>query len=161
MKLRSFVLSLALLICSVPAFAQAPVPGATPVQQYQPFVSCDQAFTATGAGNTSVVVTAPAQSGKTFYICTIDATEVANAAVTGAAGPAEVCTTANLLANMVWWGNNGTVGTGVNSPIIALSWGVYPLKSLAANTATTVTCSGGQSTYNVRLNMTGFYGTGN
>lgn len=154
-------LAILALILALPcaALAQGPAPGATPVQAYQPFYSCDQSFTATGVANTTVTVTAPAQSGKVFYFCTVDIATVANAAVTGAAGPAEVCTTTNLINNLTWWGDNSTYLTGQLKQVVALTFGVVPLKSLVPSTATTIACSGGQSTYNVRINLTGFYGT--
>lgn len=154
-------LAILALILALPcaAFAQGPAPGATPVQAYQPFYSCDQAFTATGVANTTVTLTAPAQSGKVFYFCSIDINTIANAAVTAAAGPALVCATTNMINNMTWWGDNGTYTTGQLKPAVALSFGVVPLKSLVPSTATTIVCTGGQSTYNVRVNVTGFYGT--
>lgn len=156
--LSALAVALALLIPST-ALAQQQVSGATAIQAYQPLYSCDQTFTATGVANTTVTVTAPAQPGKVFYFCSIDINTIANAAVTGAAGPALVCATTNLVNNLTWWGDNSTVTIGVLKPVINLSFGVVPLKSLVLGTATTIACSGGQSTYNVRVNITGFYGT--
>lgn len=156
--LSTIVLVCALLVPGVVS-AQAQVPGATPVQAFQPMYACDQAFTATAAGNATTTATAPAQPGKVFYFCSVDIALIANAAVTGAAGPALACTTSNLINNLIWWGTNETLGTGAMRAVTNLSFGVVPLKSLVAGTATTIACSGGQSTYNVRVNITGFYGT--
>jgi hypothetical protein len=139
------------------AHAQQQVPGATPVQSFQPLYACDQTFTATGAGNTTVTATSGAQNGKYFYVCHIDITEVANAAVTGAAGPQPTCTTSNLANNLTWWGDNGALTIGQMKPVIALVFGVVPLKTLQPGTAFTVACSGGQSTQSVRVNLSGFF----
>lgn len=141
------------------ASAQQAAQGATPVQAFQPLYSCDQSFTATGVGNTTVTLTIPAQTGKFFYFCHLDINIIANGAVTAAAGPAEVCATTNMVNNMTWWGDNGTYGTGQLKNVVTLQFGIAPLKSLLAGTATTIACTGGQSTYNVRVNLTGFYGS--
>ena len=163
---RTVTLLAASLLWATAAFAQQtgatggnPAPaGVTPVQPYQFAVACDQAFTATGAGNTTVTLTSGTPpAGTVFYVCTLDITEIANAAVTGAAGPAEVCTTTNLINNMTWWGENGTLTTGQMKPLIVQNWLPLALKSVTPGTAFTVACSGGQSTYNVRANMTGFF----
>lgn len=139
--------------------AQQLAPGATPVQSLQPLYSCDQSFTATGVANTTVTLTAPAQTGKTFYICAIDIQQVANTAVVGAAGPAQLFTTTNLVNNMVWWGTNTTLVIGALQNVITHDYGVAPVKTLAASTAFTIVATGGQATLNVRMNVTGFYGT--
>lgn len=136
--------------------AQQVYPGATPTQAVQPFTNCNQTATATGAANTAVTATMTPPSGQYVYICTIDIQEVANGAVTAAAGPAPIFTTTNLPNNLVWWGNNATQGTGVFTNILT---GIYPmtLKSAAAGTAFTIVTSAGQSTNSVRINVTGFF----
>lgn len=149
------VLTFAVLLGA--SYAQVAVPGSTPVQSFQPLYSCDQTFTATGAGNATTTVTSGAQTGKYFYLCHIDIVEAANGAVTGAAGPAPTCTTTNLLNNLVWWGENGTLGTGAMKPILTLAFGSVPLKTLQASVAFTVACSGGQAAESVRINMSGFF----
>lgn len=158
MKMRLFGLIFALVIQPYAALAQQAVPGATAVQSFQPLYACDQSFTATGAANTAVTLTAGAQPGKYFFFCHIDINTVANAAVTAAAGPALVCATTNMVNNMTWWGDNGTYTTGQLKAVITLQFGAVQPKSLAPGVATTIACSGGQSTYNVRINATGFYG---
>lgn len=159
MKLcRILALSFVAALFALPLHAQTPDPSATRVQQVQPLVVCDQSFTQTGAANGTVTATTGTPPGGTvFYVCTIDINEIANAAVTGAAGPAEVCATTNLPNNMTWWGSNATMTAGQLTPVITLSWGAYPLKSTTGGTAFTIACTGGQSTYNVRVNMTGFF----
>jgi hypothetical protein len=156
--MKRLLLGILIAALVTPAFAQQPVPGSTPVQSYQPFYSCDQTFTATGVANTTVTLTAAAQSGMSFYLCSVDINTIANAAVTAAAGPAEVCATTNLINNLTWWGDNGTYTTGQLKPVIALAFGVVPVKTLQPGVAFTIACTGGQSTYNVRVNVTGFYG---
>lgn len=147
------------LLLATPGSAQQIAPGATPVQALQPLYSCDQAFTATGLGNATVTLTVPAQTGKVFYICAIDIQQIANAAVTGAAGPAQLFTTTNLVNNLVWWGTNTTLVIGAQVNVITHDYGVAPLKTLLAGTAFTIVGTGGQATLNVRMNVSGFYGT--
>lgn len=139
--------------------AQYPVPGATPVQQVQPLYSCNQTATATGAGNTAVTATLTPPAGQYVYICTVDIVEAANATVVVGAGPAPLFTTTNLPTNLVWWGDNSALAQGVQKPVISLSWNMIPLKSNAAGTAFTIVTSGGQSTQNVRINVTAFFGS--
>jgi hypothetical protein len=136
--------------------AQQLVPGATPIQAVQPLFNCNQTTTATGAANTAVTATLTPPAGQYLYICSIDIQETANAAVTGAAGPAPVFTTTNLPTNLVWWGNNATQGTGLNTGVLQV---VYPflLKTATAGTAFTIVTSAGQSTNSVRINVSGFF----
>lgn len=160
---RVLLASLALVVLSFVglttyAAAQQTVAGATPVQQVQPLYSCNQTATATGAANTAVTATLTPPAGQYVYICSIDITIVANAAVTGAAGPAPIFTTTNLPVNLVWWGNNTTLVTGDMKPVIALTWPTIPLKSNAAGTAFTVVTSAGQATESARINLTAFFG---
>lgn len=151
-------LAIALFIPPVhQVIAQQAIPGATPVQQFQPLYACDQSATATGVANTTVTLTMTPPSGQFVYICTLDLTTVANAAVTAAAGPAQIFTTTNFQTNLVWWGDNGTYAAGQQKQALVLSTGAVPIKSASAGTAVTIVATGGQSTYNVRMNMTAFF----
>jgi hypothetical protein len=154
-RLTLGLLAAALLTTSV-LYAQQVFPGATPTQAVQPLTNCNQTATATGAANTSVTATLTPPAGQYVYICTIDIQEVANAAVTGAAGPAPIFTTTNLPTNLVWWGNNATQGTGAFTNVLT---GIYPLtlKSATAGTAFTIVTSAGQSTNSVRINVTAYF----
>lgn len=154
-----FLLSAALLLLAVSAWAQGtlgPMPAAPPVQS-SPEFPITFTTTATGAANTAVTATAPAGTGY-FYLCYLHIVEVANAAVTGAAGPAPIFTTTNLPTNLVWWGDNATQGTGFQKVIIDAEFQPTCIKSALPNTATTVVTSAGQSTQSVRINLGGFYG---
>ena len=145
--------------------AQQAVPGATPVQQTQPFYNCNQIQTATGAANTAVTTTLTPPSGQFVYICSIYIATVNNAAVTPAAGPAPIFTTTGLQNNMVWWGDNAggcavsACAAATTGYLIKVVDSVYPLliKSNAAGTAFTIVTSAGQSTQSVRINVTGFF----
>lgn len=148
---------LAIVLLAVPVFAQVQAPGATYVQQAQPLYACNQTATATGAANTAVTATLTPPSGQYVYLCHVDIAVAANAAVTGAAGPAPIFTTTNLPTNLVWWGTNETLGTGAMRSVIALPFIVAPLKSATAGTAFTIVTSAGQSTENVRINVSAFF----
>src|SRR5262245_30441999 len=102
---------------------------------------CNQTFTATGAANTAVTLTAPAQANLFFYVCSIDIVLVANAAVTGAAGPAPIFTTTGLLNNLVWWGDNGALTIGQQRPVVTLVFGPQLLRTATPNTAFTIVTS--------------------
>lgn len=143
---------------SSPVSGQAAVTGATPVQSVQPFYSCNLTQTATGAANTAVTLTMTPNGGECIYLCDLDISVAANAAVTGAAGPAPIFTTTNLPTNLVWWGTNETLGTGAMRQVVQKSWGVVPLKTNTGGTPFTIVTSAGQSTMNVRINATGFSG---
>ena len=149
----------ALVLWALPLLAQQPIPGATAIQQFPPLYACDQTATATGAANTAVTASIPAQNGKYIYVCHVDIFEVANAAVTGAAGPAPIFTTTNLATNLVWWGDNATQGTGWQKQITNNTWNTIPLKTAAPGTAFTVVTSAGQSTQSDRINISAFYGS--
>jgi hypothetical protein len=160
MRLKQLPLAIALFIVGALTpilFGQQIVPGSTPVQAWQPLYVCNQTATATGAANTAVTLTMTPPSGQYVYLCHVDISLVANAAVTGAAGPAPIFTTTNLPTNMVWWGTNETLGTGAMRPVIALPFGVVPLKTATAGTAFTIVTSAGQSTETVRINASAFY----
>jgi hypothetical protein len=145
--------------------AQQASPGATPVQQQQPFYNCNQTQTATGAANTAVTVTFTPPAGQFLYICSIYIVTASNAAVTPAAGPAPIFTTTNLQNNLVWWGDNagGCTSTacaaGVTGALVKVTDTVYPLllKTAAAGTAFTLVTSAGQASESVRINVTGFF----
>lgn len=136
--------------------AQVAQPGATAVQPYQPLYTCNQTATATGAANTAVTATLTPPAGQYLYICSIYIVSANNAAVTPAAGPAPIFTTTNLPTNLVWWGDNGIATTGLKSNITDVT---YPLllKTAISGTAFTIVTSAGQSTQNVRINVTGFF----
>lgn len=118
--------------------------------------ACNVTGTATGAANTAVTVTITPPAGQFFYMCSVYIAQAANAAVTGAAGPAPIFTTTNLPTNLVWWGNNATQGTGLFT-LVTDSTFDYPVKTAAAGTAFTVVTSAGQSTNSVRINVTGYF----
>lgn len=153
---KVFAIGVVGLALSALLYAQQIVPGSTPTQSVQPLYNCNQTISATGAANTAVTATLTPPSGQYVYICTIDIQEVANGAVTGAAGPAPIFTTTNLPTNLVWWGNNATQGTGAFTNVLT---GIYPLtlKSATAGTAFTIVTSAGQSTDSVRINVTAFF----
>jgi hypothetical protein len=129
-------------------------PGQTPVQQGQPLFTCNQQATATGAGNTAVTATLNPGS-LSCYICSVHVVEVANAAVTGAGGPAPIFTTTGLATNLVWWGDNSSLTTGQQKLVVDE---VYPwfLKT-APGVPFAVVTSAGQSTQSVRIDVTGFF----
>ena len=136
--------------------AQQAVPGATPVQQVQPFTVCNQQQTATAAGNAAATVTLTPPAGQYVYICSVYIAETANAAVSAAAGPVTFTTT-NLQNNLVWWGDDSALTTG---QLVKVADEVFPLflKTSAAGTAFTLTNgSSGQSTQNHRINVTAFF----
>lgn len=123
----------------------------------QPEQTCRVTQTATGLASTAVTLTIAGQPGLFFYVCTIDIVIVANAAVTGAAGPAPIFTTTGLQNNLVFWGDNSSLTIGQSRPVIQLAWPTG-LRSALSNTAFTIVTSGGQATQNVRINVTGYYG---
>ena len=118
--------------------------------------ACNVQATATGGANTAVTATVTPPSGQYFYVCYIHISQAANAAVTGAAGPAPIFTTTNLSTNLVWWGNNATQLTGAYSLVTDSTFG-FPLKTAAPGTAFTIVTSAGQSTNSVRINMAGYF----
>lgn len=140
----------------LPLRAQQAIPGATPVQQVQPFTTCNQTATATSAGNGAAVATLTPPAGQYVYICSIYISEAINATVSGAAGPAPIETTAGLQNNMVWWGDNSSLAQGTFVKIVDDQFPLF-LKSNASGTAFTITNSAGQSTQNIRINVTGFF----
>lgn len=155
--MKRFLAALLAAALVLPALVEAQAPGAIVQQSPVHLDACSQTFTATGAANTAVTVTAPALTSQFFYICSITILETANAAVTGAAGPAPIFTTTNLLNQLVWWGDNSSLTIGA---LVKVTDVVYPnpLKSTAAGVATTIVTSAGQATQSVRLSMTGYYG---
>ena len=163
MLLAAFILT-ALTVGFV-VHAQQPVPGATSTQAVQPLYSCNQFQTATGAANTAVTVTLTPPAGQFVYICSIYIASANNGAVTPAAGPAPIFTTTNLQNNLVWWGDNAggcsssACVTGNTGYLIKVTDSVYPLllKSQTSGTAFTIVTSAGQSTQNVRIDVTAFF----
>lgn len=155
MKKLLGVLLVVFAVCFA-ATAQQSVPGATPVQQVQPLYTCNQTQTATGAANTAVTITLTPPAGQSVYICSVHIVEVANGAVTGAAGPAPIFTTTNLQNNLVWWGDNSSLTTGQQKIVVD---DVFPLllKSATQGTAVTIVTSAGQATQSVRLDVTALF----
>jgi len=148
--MRRLVGALALVLAILVGAPSAPA---------QQAAACNVTQTATGAANTAVTVTVPAGGSLMFfYVCSIDISMVANAAVTGAAGPAPIFTTTNLQNNLVWWGDNSSLTIGQQKQVVALSYVPFGLKTALSNTAFTIVTSAGQATQNVRINVTGFYG---
>jgi hypothetical protein len=147
---RLFGLLFALLLTSAAAFGQA-----QPVQQQgQDLKAATLTATATGAASTAVTATIGASSGQCLYITDIYIVLVANAAVTGAAGPAPIFTTTGLPTNLVWWGDNSTLTTGQMKPVTDKHY-VNPLK-VSSSTAFTIVTSGGQASQSVRINVAGY-----
>ena len=107
--------------------------------------------TATGAANTAVTATIPAVTGSCLYVTDVYVAVVANAAVTGAAGPAPIFTTTGLATNLVWWGDNSSLTTG-SLRVVTDKHFVNPLK-VGQSTPFTIVTSGGQSTENARINV--------
>ena len=142
---RALFVALLLLATAMPSHAQSAS-------------NCDQTATATGLATTAaaVTVTLTPPVGQYVYLCSIDITEVANAAVTGAAGPAPLFTTTNLRTNLVWWGDNATQGTGFHKIIVDKVFPI-PLRSQTRGTAFTIVTSAGQSTQSVRINVSAFF----
>jgi hypothetical protein len=136
--------------------AQQAVPGATPVQQAQPFTTCNNTASNTGtgaAGFTTTTVTPPA--GQYVYICGINVIETATAAMTGAAGP-ETLTTTDLPINLIWWGNNSTQVIGWSQTVLDEQYPWF-LKGSAPGTAfTIVAAAAGVAGSNYRVNVTYF-----
>ena len=150
---------LSILAIVVIAFLSAlPMFGQTSTQQVAERAdTCAVQATATGAANTAVTASVTPPAGQYFYLCSISIFEVANAAVTGAAGPAPIFTTTNLPTNLVYWGDNSTQATGWQKQVAADN---FPLtiKTAAPGTPFTVVTSAGQSTQSVRINITGYFG---
>lgn len=119
--------------------------------------SCTAESTATSAGNAVSTVTLQPPAGQYVYVCSIYIAEVANAAVTGAAGPLPIFTSTGLATNFIWWGDNSSLTTG-QLVKIADSRFDFPLKTASPGVAFTIaTSGGGQSTYNTRMSITGYF----
>lgn len=146
------LLALVFNLLSLPVWAQ------TMVQQVPNRAdACVQMSTATSAGNVVSTVTLQPPSGQYVYICTIYIAETANALVTGAAGPLPIFTTTGLPVNMVYWGDNSALTAGQLVKIKDSQYG-FPIKTAQPGVAFTVASSGsGQSTYNTRLSITGYF----
>lgn len=149
------ILALLIAVLSAPLALGQDAGGTQVAQQASHYDACAFAQTATGAGNTAVTVTIPAQAGKYFNICTVDLLETANAAVTGAAGPAPILTMAGAPNNLIYWGNNTTLVIG-DTRDFPYSYMPNGYKS-SLGTAMTFTLSAGQATQSVRVTVTGWY----
>lgn len=124
----------------------------TPVQQDgQDLKAAKYEATATGAANTAVTATITGIPGACLYITDVYIAIVANAAVTGAAGPAPIFTTSGLPTNLVWWGNNTTLVIG-DLKVVTDKHFANPLE-VNSSTAFTIVTSAGQSTESVRINV--------
>jgi hypothetical protein len=150
MKLFSaFFTAAVLALCLAPSAANAQ---STSTQQTaKDLKAASLETTATGAANTAVTATLSAVTGQCIYITDVYIAIVANAAVTGAAGPAPIFTTTGLPTNLVWWGNNTTLVIG-DLKVVTDKHFVNPLK-VPASTAFTIVTSAGQSTESVRINV--------
>jgi hypothetical protein len=157
MKLSLLRTLVVLLLIALPWAANAQQSSGVLVQQNATRLdACNVTTTATGAANTAVTATITVPAGQHFYVCYIHIAQAANAAVTGAAGPAPIFTTTNLQTNLVWWGNNATQGTGLYTLVTDSTFG-FPLKTLTPGTAFTIVTSAGQSTNSVRINVAGYF----
>lgn len=149
--MKNAILKFALFVAVLTAIPAVAAPG-TPVQQdAQDLKAAALQNTATGAANTAVTATIGAYVGGCIYVTDIHISQAANAAVTGAAGPAPIFTTTGLATNLVWWGDNSTVITGVQKVVLDHHF-TNPLK-VNPSTAFTIVTSAGQSTHNVRINV--------
>lgn len=144
------------LLLSFPLTAAAQSTGVVVQASPSMLNACNVQATATGAANTAVTATVTPPSGQYFYLCYVHISQAANAAVTGAAGPAPIYTTTNLPTNMVWWGNNITQLTGTYTLVTDSTFG-FPIKTAAPGTAFTIVTSAGQSTNSVRINIAGYF----
>lgn len=149
--IQRLMLCLVLVLCASWADAQVLIQ-----QSPTRLDACNVTATATGAANTAVTVTLTPPAGQYVYLCSVYIAQVANAAVTGAAGPAPIFTTTNLPTNLVFWGSNATQGTGLFTLVSDTQFG-FPIKAQSPGTALTVVTSAGQSTNSVRLNIVGYF----
>lgn len=151
--MKTLVLSLALLCASVGLVQAQTVVQQSPVH----LDACTAQSTATSAGNAVSTVTLTPPAGQYLYICSIYIAEVGNAAVTGAAGPLPIFTSTGLQTNLVWWGDNSSLTAGQLVKIADTRFD-FPLKTASPGTAFTIASSGtGQSTYNTRMAITGYF----
>jgi hypothetical protein len=140
------------LLCTWPAQAQVVVQ-----QSAIHADACTQESTATSAGNVVSTVTLTPPAGQFVYVCSIYIVETANALVTAAAGPLPIFTTTNLQTNLVYWGDNSALTAGQLVKIKDMQFG-YPLKTAQPGVAFTMASSGGgQSTYNTRMSVAGYF----
>ena len=102
------------------------------------FLCVSQIVTAVGAANAAVTATLPAAGANLFHY--IAAVEVVRAATALLAGTAVLTiTSTNLPGNPAWSVGNAMVAGGSSKDIDKV-FDDYPLKSLVANTATTIVC---------------------
>jgi len=95
----------------------------------------DLCVTFTAAANTGGTITLPAVASKFHYITCIYLARTATAALAGTA--TLVVTSTNLPGSLAWsFGNAMAAGGSVND--LALEFGGNPIKSSAANIATTI-----------------------
>lgn len=94
------------------------------------------AVTNTGAANAAVTLTLPAETGKFHYITSLIIMRAGAAALAGTA--VLVITTTNLPGSMAWSVGNAVPAGGTLIDLNLMP--CTPLKSSAANTATTIVC---------------------
>jgi hypothetical protein len=123
-------------------------------QQCQDFAS----VTATGAANTGVTASITGKPGVFIYPIYIEATVIANAAVTGAAGPAGTLNTTGFLNNITFMYDNSSLTIGQIKDITRLVLPLGSIRTSATNTNFTVANNaGGQSTMTLRINVIACY----
>lgn len=125
-------------------------------------VVCNEpvAATATGLGNATVTATIAGVANRMVYLHTVDVQMVANAAVTGAAGPAPTITSSALAGGvtLVWWGDNSALIIGQQRQVVSALFPPFTVRAQSLGASLTITSTGGQATQNVRINLTGCYG---
>lgn len=123
--------------------------------------TCDEPVyaSATNTANNTFAATLAGVANKFIYIHTIDVQMVANAAVTGAAGPVPLLTTSTMFggAVLVWWGDNSSLTIGQQRQIVAVTFSPFTLRTNVPGNSFTLTSSGGQASQNVRINLVGCY----
>ena len=110
-----------------------------------------KAVTATGTSGNGVTLTLPAVAGQFHYITIIEITKFNAQSVSGSSTP-RVITSTNLPGNLAWTMGNAEGGTGQGSSARIVHMPAMPLRSLVANTPTTIVCPA--STDNIwRINV--------
>lgn len=124
-------------------------------------VPCQDFFTNSGtqAGNVALNVQATGKANQFFYPTLFEAHVIANAAVTGAAGPAGIITTSGLAINLAWLVTNESLSIGQTKQVMTINIPYGTLRTSAPNTNFLLQYNGsGQATYNIRVNLAGCYG---
>lgn len=137
--------------------SQQTVSNATSVQATPPLYPTQQFATATGAANTGVTATLTPGANQRVAVTYIYIVEVANGAITGAAGPNPIFTSTGLSTNLIWWGDNSTQGTGWQKVVADEQLGQQPIITAAGTAFAIGVNSTGQSTQTVRITIGGFF----